>query len=361
MKIGIDTQATIGRATGLGVYTKNLVCSLREESANGFQFTFYNKDVARDMNTLERWMWGNFELLQLAKRDHVDVLHVPAFAPPFKSPFRSVVTVHDLIGMVYPNQLGLPSRIYWGKWLPLTIRNADALIADSEHTKQDILKLLHINERKIHVVYPSGHEHFSPQHDRRWIQRVKDRFGIKENYFLFVGTVEPRKNLRRVIRSFANFLRQKSRSIHYQLVVVGLKTFAHGQVVESLKKEVNMDSSDIVFTDYTCHEDLNVLYSGAQALVFPSLYEGFGIPILEAMASGVPVFTSNVSSLPEVGGDAVLYVNPYNQDEITDGLIQLAENEKLRNQLIKKGYQRMKRFSWRKTARETLNVYESVS
>ncbi len=360
MKIGIDLQATKGRRTGLGVYTENFVQTLTQDVRPAHQFFFYGKEVTKEWNTVERWYWENVDLPGRARRDGVNLLHVPAFAPPYVRSFRLVVTVHDLIGMIYPNQIGLPSRLYWGKWLPVTIKRADAIIADSENTKRDVLQHLRVPENKIRVIYPSGHENFSPQKNGLSLRQLKNRLGIKEKYFLCVGTIEPRKNLARVIEAFITFLKKK-RDIRYQLVVVGSREFAHGKAFQALVDDPAVKFDDVIFTGYVSHDDLNLLYCGAEVFLFPSLHEGFGIPVLEAMASGVPVLTSDRSSLPEVAGDAACLVNPYSSAEIAANLEHLSNDSKQRASLIEKGFRRIKNFSWIQTVSQTLEVYETLS
>ncbi len=355
-KIGIDVQAAKARKTGLGVYTEFLVQALRKEADNHYQFHFYGRERAKDLNTFERLRWENFELPHEVKNDNLDLLHIPAFAPALFKPCKLVVTIHDLIGMIFPNQKGWPSRFYWGKWLPMTAARADKIIADSENTKKDILKLLNVKPEKIRVIYPSGHESFTSQISLKEIEAVKDRFGIKRPFFLFVGTIEPRKNLKRVIEAFGMWTK-KTKSSH-QLMIVGAKDFAHGQEFAALQN--NGLSDQIIFAGFLKHEELNALYAGALALLFPSLYEGFGLPILEAMASGTPVLTSQTSSLPEVAGNAALLVNPEDTDKIVEGIAHLAEDQILRERLRAQGFERIKQFSWQKTARETIEVYESL-
>ena len=358
--IGIDVQSTLGRKTGLGIYTENLMRSLANESKNGFEFRFYKKSAQSDLNTFNRWLWENAELPQQARKDKVKILHVPAFAPPVFKTFKLVVTVHDLIGMLFPNQLGWPSRFYWGRWLPFAVKRADRVIADSENTKRDIVNRLGVDEKKIRVIYPSGHETFNSQFDPRALAGLKTQLGIQEKYFLFVGTLEPRKNLGRTLEAFAKFLKEKKMGIRYQMVVVGSKAFAHGKFFEGLHLPIDLKENDVIWADYVDHETLNLLYCGAEAFLFPSLYEGFGIPLLEAMACGAPVLTSNCSSTPEVSGEAALLVDPYDADQMAKAFMDLASNPRLRLDLITRGFQRIKNFSWRKTAQETFEVYESL-
>ena len=360
MKIGIDVQASKGRLTGIGVYTKNLIQSLLEKPRNGYEFSLFGREQRGDWNTLQRLFWENASLPQLVKQGQVEILHVPAFAPPLAKPCKVVVTVHDIIGMIFPNQLGWPSRFYWGKWLPSAVKRADALIADSENTKKDLIKYLSIPESKIRVIYPSGHEGFSPRPDSRALKEIHERIGIKEKYFLAVGTLEPRKNLIRVIEAFAKFVEAKKRSSVYQLVVVGATDFAHGKFLQTLLEKCSVKADHLLLTGYLEQKDLNLLYSGAEGFVFPSLYEGFGIPILEAMASGTPVLISRSSSLPEVAGDSAFYVDPNDTQSITEGMQALVDDPGLRRELIQKGFERIKRFSWRDTASKTFEVYDSL-
>ena len=360
VRIGIDLQSIRGKKTGLGVYSEHLVRAFFEENQDEFSFRFYSKEVHHDLNTAQRWMWENLELPLQARGDKVDILHVPAFAPPYYKCYKLVVTVHDLIGMLFPNQLRWPSAFYWGRWLPFSLKRADAFIADSENTKKDLIQYLGIEEKKIHVVYLSGHEAFSSEIPENQIKTVKKKYGVHEKYFLFVGTVEPRKNLDRVIEAFGFFLKEKKRGVRHQLVVVGSREFGHGKFFQSLASKVGVTLEDVIFTDYVSHDELNALYCGAEAFIYPSLYEGFGIPILEAMASGVPVLGSTKTSVPEVTGDAALLVDPYECKEIMEGMIQLADNPNLRADLTRKGFERTKAFSWKNTAKQTLDVYRSI-
>ncbi len=360
LRIGIDLQSLKGRKTGLGVYTENLVRTYFEQPVPDINFFFYSREKDEDLNTAQRWLWENMELPVLSRRDRVNILHVPAFAPPFIKSAKLVVTVHDLIGMLFPNQLRWPSAFYWGKWLPFALRRADAIIADSENTRQDLMTGLGIAEEKIHVVYLSGHEGFTSQIAPAQVEQVRTKYGIREKYFLFVGTIEPRKNLDRTIEAFASFLKAKKHDARCQLVVVGSKEFGHGKFFQSLSAKFGVTLDDVIFTGYASHEELNALYCGAEIFIYPSLYEGFGIPILEAMASGTPVLTSTKTSVPEVAGDAAVLVDPYNVQAICEGMLNMSGNEALRRDLVQKGFERIQQFSWKETSRKTIEVYRSL-
>ena len=357
--IGFDAQATQGRQSGLGFYTRNLLKELQPLSAGSFSLKVYTESLPaeKDFSTWDRLRWANWTLPRLAQRDHLDLLHIPAFAPPARKPCPMVVTVPDIAGMLFPNQMGLPSKIYWGSWLPFVIKSADRFIAISEHTKQDMVTHLKIAAEKVRVIYLSGHEGFAPDIPREKIQTVCRKSGIRERFFLFVGTMEPRKNLGRILDAFKQ---ARATDPELQLVLVGSKQFAHGQYLELLTRDHGLDAQAVIAPGFLDHESLNALYGGALGLLFPSLYEGFGIPILEAMASGCPVLTSRTTSMPEVAGEAATLVDPLSTDQITEGIKNLAANDALRAEMRQKGFEQIKKFSWQKTASETLEVYKEI-
>lgn len=370
MKIGIDIQSTVGVYSGLGVYTRQVLETLapghgsnepfRKQSD---EFRFFSTQPGRAWNTLDRLWWENQTLPRLAIRAGLDLLHVPAFSPPVRRPgkIKIVTTVHDLIGMLFPNQLGRVSRFYWGHWLPQAVKVSDVLVADSQYTRSDLIRHLGVPADKIRVIYLSGHEGFSHDLAPQKIDQAKSSFGIEGRYFLFVGTLEPRKNLERVLAAFAEFRETSREAGAHQLVVVGSKDFAHGIFFKRLLQSHPQALSRVLFTGHVGHDQLNALYAGATGFLYPSLYEGFGMPILEAMGSGTPVITSNTTSIPEVAGEAALLVDPLQTHAIRDAMIRVAGEEGLRQKLIAKGLERIRLFSWKKTVSELLSVYHSLA
>lgn len=361
MIVGFDAQSTQGNPSGLGVYASRLLEALHHESDPEIEFKVFTHPFSRGLKTPERWWWENVQVPLRARNCGADLLHIPGFAPPVRKSCPVVVTVHDLIGVLFPNQRGTASRLYWGQWLPWAVSRADHIIADSMHTLRDIKAILKFPEDRIHVIPPSGHENFRPVHDPDELGAIREVYGIHEHYFLFVGTLEPRKNLERVIEAFSCFLAKSGDFGRYQLVLAGSREFARGDIYRRLLGNHGFQEGAIVSTGYVPEQQLNALYGGARALVFPSLYEGFGMPVLEAMGAGIPVITSKTTSLPEVAGDAALLVDPESTGEITDAMTQVASDDTLCRTLVEKGRIRIREFSWTRTARETIEVYRKAA
>ena len=357
MKIGIDCQSITGSISGLGQYTRKLIEWLPQVDSQNEYHYFHCWDHF-GAKTYDRLFWENLVLPAKAFSQKIDILHVPAFASPLikQAARRTVVTIHDLIGVVFPKHLSLPSRVYWSKWLPFVNGSADLIIADSECTKKDIIHYMKIDPRKIRIVPLAVDEKFSVQKDKHEIKNILHRYSILQPFIFFLGNVEPRKNLLRLIKAFTQLKRE--RKIEHHLVIGGSRSWNYPELAELCKHSGIMEH--IKFVDYINEDDLIGLYQASSLFVFPSLYEGFGLPILEAMACGVPVITSNLSSMPEVGGDAVYYINPYSEEEIANAIYYVLSNQEVWQELRQRGFEQVRRFSWRRTAEETRQVFEEL-
>jgi glycosyltransferase involved in cell wall biosynthesis len=267
-----------------------------------------------------------------------------------------VVTVHDLGYLHYPEAHRLLDRFYLDLSTRYNARAATHLIADSAATKRDLIERYGIGPSKITVVYP-GYDVaiFQPVKDEGIIEAVKARYDIIGDYILFVGTLQPRKNLTRLIEAFSNIRYPIS---NIQLVIAGKKGWLYEQIFRQVK-ELGLEG-EVVFTGYVPAGDLPALLSGARLFVFPSLYEGFGLPVLEAMSCGTPVVCSNASSLPEVAGDAAVLVDPLDVEDLAMAMERVLSDEELRAELIERGFEQARKFSWERCARETLDVLESA-
>ena len=283
-----------------------------------------------------------------------DVLFVPAHVLPLVHPRRSVVTIHDLGYLYYPRAHRPLDLLYLYLSTAYNARSATHIIADSQATKRDIVERLGINPSKISIVYPAASPEFQPIVDANRLAAVKSRYGIEGDYILFVGTLHPRKNVARLIEAYAK-LREGSR-IQARLVLAGKM----GWLTEEALRPLERARDGIILAGFVSEDDLPALLSGAKAFVLPSLFEGFGLPVLEAMACGTPVVAANSSSLPEVVGDAGVLVDPLNVDSIAEGIRMVIEDKDLLAELREKGLAQAHRHTWDEAARKTLDILEMV-
>jgi len=375
MKIGFDISAQSLRRSGVGQYQHQLISHLLKiDSANDYLLYGFN---VRNRKRLEgvrfdvpncktrvipipqrlvtlSWIYFRAPALDRIVKG-CDVYHVSEISMPPVRKAKRVAFVHDLTTLLFP-QFHVPSNVFVHHRRFERLDEADAILTNSETTKRDIVDRLMISPEKIHVTHLGADECFRPLPKER-IQPVLERHGIRQPYLLFVGSLEPRKNLETLILAF-NRLKDKNH-IPHRLVLAGQKGWLYEPILRAI--EASPFRSDIVLTDYLAEGDLPALMNGAEVFVYPSYYEGFGLPVLEAMQCGTPVVTSNVSSLPEVGGEACLYADPHSAEEIADRILAVVQGTDLRKTMSEKGIERSKSFSWDKCARETLKVYESLA
>ena len=287
-----------------------------------------------------------------------DVTHFFNYiVPPFVSG-KKVVTVHDMVYKAFPDTVRGRPKFMLNMGLKRSMRRADIIVTDSEFSKEEILKYFPQHKRKIRVV-PCGVdlERFKPCTDLERISKVKSSLGIEGDYFLYVGTIEPRKNLRRLIAAYAAFVKKVGENSP-KLVLAGGKGWLDGEIYASVRK-LGLEGK-VLFTEYVPAGDMTPLMCGALAFVFPSLYEGFGMPPLEAMACGAPVLTTNAASLPEVVGDCAVICDAYSVKSIAQGLYRLYSDKDLRAQLSRKGIERAKGFTWERSAQMLHDIYREL-
>lgn len=386
MVVGFDgSRAFLKGRTGTENYSYQLLKALAKTSAENIYMVYVRSGAIINRNEWPRnfkfitinlpILWTQVGLAWRTLIDPIDLLFVPAHTLPLirKPGLKTVMTVHDLGAEFLPAMHQLKQRIYLSWITKFQLKTATKLIAVSQATKNDLIAKVGINPSQIEVIYEGvDREVFKPVKD---LSRAKSRddtlinslkhFELKpEGYFLFVGTIQPRKNLRRLIEAFNLFLTQAtSLIINHQsqpkLVLVGSKGWLSDEIYQ-LPEKLRIQKQ-VRFLGRINDQDLVALYSGAIALVFPSLYEGFGLPILEAMSCHCPVITSQTSSMPEVAGQAALYVNPYKVEEIAEAMKKLTTDNILRDRLIEKGYKQAEKFSWERCARETVELFEGMS
>ena len=356
MKIGIDVSQVAYPGTGSAIYTKNLVSNLLKIDNNNsyklFAGSWRRGAAIRNIFPQTRlWplpptaldlLWNRLGILNVENLiGPVDVFHSSDWTQaPTKA--AKVTTIHDLVVYKYPETLHPQIVSVHKRRLARVKKECDVIIAVSQNTKKDIVEILGISENKIKVVYEAVGESFT---------KYKKTPHSGRPYILTVGTREPRKNLDRLVEAFS-----KIKNKDVELVIVG--KYGWGTEISNKQSTIN---NKIKLLGYVPQEKLLELYANAEAFVYPSLYEGFGIPVLEAMTVGCAVITSSISSMSEVGGKAAIYVTPTDINDMAqkiDWVLELSSSQ--RSDLISKGYQQAKKFSWEKAARETLKIYEEV-
>jgi len=376
MRIAIDLTSLPTQLVGVGSYAKNLITSLKKFDRENQYFIFvkkehsniftinqnniniiYQKNILR--NKILRVLWEQFILPLYIKRLKIDLLHSIHYTIPLFAGCKVVVTFHDMTFFLYPKKHIFIKRIFFKLFIYISSWRANRLIAVSNNTKKDIIKFLHINNGKIDVVYEIIDSKYRPIKNESAIMKVKNKYKIFNKFILYVGTLEPRKNIVNLIQAYYKLI-SKNNATH-QLVIVGKKGWHYQEIFKIVTKlNLNKGRGKIVFTGYVSEEELPFLYNAADVFVYPSLYEGFGIPPLEAMACGVPVISSDLSSIPEVIGEAGILINPYNIQDIYQALYKLLNDDKLKKELKYKGLKRAQEFSSEKLANETIKVYKKA-
>ena len=366
-KIAINGTYIQEQASGLGVVNQNLISELMNfdrdfdfslySYADSFQAQYPDKTITVDSalspdrgftGHIKRILWYQTVLNQQLKRQPADLFFSPVYEGIFFPHVPQIVTVHDLIPLKYP-ELSPKWKYYYLYALPFLLKQSQRIICVSEYTKQDIVSNYKLNPESIAVVY-NGYDRdlFFPQPN----ESIRRKYNL-DKYLLYVGDMRFYKNLSRTLEAFDRLPLKD-----YQFVITGKKDDFFYPEIERQTAQLSAKER-IIFLDYVPTEDLPGLYSMAQSLVFASLYEGFGLPVLEAMACGCPVITSRSTSIPEVGGDSVFYVDPYNVDDIAQGMYQILTKVELRESLRHKGIKRSQLFSWDKTAKDILDIFSN--
>lgn len=294
--------------------------------------------------------------IMLKYLNHLDLVHDPYPIGPlsFNMPFKKIVTVCDLAHIFFPKTATFRLKLSHRLFLSKTLSNADKIIAISQSTRNDLKNYLKIPEEKIQVIYLGVDERFRQLSDQE-IDDIKIKYSIQYPFILYVGGLEPRKNILTLIKSFYKI---KKRGIKHKMVLTGKRSWNYRKIFDCIH-QLNLQK-EIVYLEYVPDVDLPSLYNAADLFVYPSIYEGFGFPPLEAMACGTPVITSNTSSLPEVVGNAGIMANPRDVNDIANALNEVLSNEDLKYGMVKKGLEQAKKFEWITCAKETLKNYEKV-
>lgn len=375
MKIAINTLAMKSFKHGMGTYIGNLVNNLLQLDqeneyliyVSAINFPLFKipenhkvkfKFIPR--NRVLRLFWEQTLLPLDLWREKVDLFHGPAFTTPLIKTCKQLITVHDLTWWTHPQTHEKIKVLYFRTMIALCTRRADFITVNSISTNNDLMRILGVPEKKIVLIYHAANERFQPITNQSLLTEIREKYQLPSHFILFVSVLEPRKNLEGLITAFSQ-LRQRQPDFPYQLVVVGGK--GHGwknERIFALVDQLKLNEF-VSFLGLVSDEALPVLYNLADLFVLPSFYEGFGVPVLEAMMSGCPVVISKTGSLPEIAGAAAILIDPHNINELSFAIEKVLSDQTLQKQLSEKGLLNAQRFSWQKTAGQTLNLYHQIS
>lgn len=370
MRIAIDARGVNWyKGTGIGTYTDNILTQLLNIDDENYYHLYWSGD------DYERFNSQNSKIIMTSKKHHrffqqnyipgnlqkekIDIYHVPQNGIGLCDSIRckKVITIHDLIPYIMPETVGKGYLLKFLKEVPDIIQYVDAIITVSNWSKKDILKFFPIDSEKVYVT-PLATDIKYKALDKEWCRyMIEKKLNIKKPFLLYIGGFSPRKNVRSLLMAFSRIYHDLNKD--YVLVITG-SLRDEGNSLKELCDNLQI-SSQVIFTGFIEEDMLPLLYNAAELFVYPSFYEGFGLPPLEAMSCGTPVITSNVSSIPEVVGDAGILIDPYDTSNLMEALVNTLNNEPLKEQLSKAGLNRASQYSWKRTASETLDTYKKIA
>lgn len=366
MRIGLEISPLAINATGIPNYILRLLKGFASIDRDNEYFLYTNKPIPYELGLPDNFrivilkrpvprfqLWFQMELPYRLKKDKINIFHGLFSRLPVVLPVPGILTVHDLSGYKMPRFHKRHTHLT-NQMFPIFVKKASGIIAVSEFTAKELTSVFPEASGKITIIHEAAPPEYSEVTDKVELDRIRKKLNLPRCFFLFLGTLEPRKNLTKLLDAFLNV----SDSIPHSLVISGAKGWKTEELFNKLKTS---DAEDrIQMTGFVDKDDIPALLSLAEGFIYPSLYEGFGLPILEAMACGTPVITSNISSMPEVAGDAALLVDPRSTDSISSAIITLANDKEKRELMCQKGLKRAGEFSWEETARKTLEVYNKT-
>ncbi len=373
MKIVIDALPVKSLQHGMGTYIFNLLKEMAQlDQAHDF-VVFKKPSVFTDLEKSQRFniqfrnllkglarrvVWEYTTLPKLLQKEQVDIFWGPSNFLPLRKACKYVVTIHDLSSFTYAHTYPYLRRKYYQYIIKQAVKRADLIITDSEFSRQDIINTFSVLPEMVKKIYCGIDDIFRRIESLDAIAQVKSKYKLPDDFILTLGVIEPKKNTERLIRAYAQ-LRDKYNNVP-KLVIGGSKKYGwnNRRIFELVETLVLKDA--VNFTDFIEQKDLPVVYSAAKLFILPSLFEGFGLPVIEAMACGTPVITSKTSSLPEITGDAAVLINPYDTEEIGQAIIKVISDQQLQTEMRVKGFENVKRFSWQESAHELLCMFEQV-
>lgn len=378
MRAGINAQLLYlshsYRAAGISRYIHQLLAHLRMMASEEDQMVAFTgrwalpPDLAPTpyfrvrQSSLPTWKpsvriaWEQLLQPPIVARERLDLLHSASYVQPLLCPARSVVTMLDLSFLRMPENFNRWNRVYLSTMARITAGRCDRILTISESTRQDVIRFMGVPPEKVQVTYLGVDPVFRPQQDRSLLDRFRTERQLPDRFLLYVGTLEPRKNVERLVEAYAQVKRRYQ--IPQKLVLGGAKGWLYERIFARVH-ELGLEN-EVIFGSYIPYDELPLWYNCADIFIYPSLYEGFGLPPLEAMACGTAVITSSVSSLPEVVGTAAVTVDPLDVDALAESIAQLLKDGDLRHRLEAEGPRQAARFSWKETAATTLRAYHEV-
>jgi len=351
MKIAFNAYFLSGKKAGIGHYSQNILDALKQLS-DGVKYNEVSNRFDLNKFIFEQIYLPGQLLLRRPK-----LFFSPSMILPFFNPVPSVMVVYDLVFKLFPEYYrGRLNLFYLNLFFGRSVTKAKKIIAISENTKNDLVRLYDVEASKVVVTPLAASVKFCVIDDKKRLSGVRTRYDLPDKFILFVGTIEPRKNVKRLIQAYltlSNELRAE-----YKLVLCGQMGWGSKELVDWYTTQKEQGS--VIFLNYISGDDLLLLYNLASLFVYPSFYEGFGLPVLEAMACGVPTITSNTSSMPEAAGDAAILIDPNNTIELSKSMRQVLQDKQLADKMRLQGLEQAKKFSWDKTAEATLEVFQGV-
>src|SRR3989344_3387993 len=365
-RFGYDPKTGLPRRVGSGEYCYQLLVNLHKIDKENVYIIYLpqvpTSDLPREsanwrykvIRPRKMWTLIGLSLEFLLRRSRPDAFLSPTHYLPIFAPSRSFISILDTSYVHFPELFRFNDLNQLTKWTKYSAKKAKGVFTISQASKDDIIKTYGVSGQRVVVTYPGIRQGLMIKDKGLSMDEIRKKHGVNDKYVLFVGTLQPRKNIARLIEAFS-----KLNKSDLNLVIVGKKGWKFEEILAAPEKFGV--GNKVKFLDSVTDEDLPAFYKNAICFVLPSLYEGFGLPVLEAMQYGCPVLTSNISSLPEAGGDSVLYCDPENVDDIAKNLESMIQNSELRKKLIEKGFEQVKKFSWEKTAKETLSALQELS
>ena len=372
IQVAVEIQPALEDHTGVGWYLHELLNNIDRSEIEiiGNYFNFLNRhDYSKSLlnldlkyNKLQYVPYRIYKILtekynvsyNLFFRKKTDIYHFTRYILPNNIKGKVILNIYDLVFEKYIETMESKNRESFKRSFYKSVKRADQIITISESSKNELVEILKVPENKIHIVQPGiDFQKFNTKNSEI-TKNVILKYSLPEDYILYLGTLEPRKNISSIIRAYGSL--RNSNKITEKLVIAGKKGWLFSEIFD-LIKSLDLEN-EVILTDYVDESDKPAIYQNAKLFVFPSLYEGFGMPILEAMAAGIPVITSNTSAMPEVAGDAAILVNPLSIEEMSEAMLEVMNNDKLSNELISKGFDRCKKFTWSNSANKLVEIYK---